>query len=438
MNDYQATPLDILVSSGQPWANAASVLGRPGDAGDVLWIETPLARRKRWSAGASVLLAAQGFTILDPIVLEERDTQDLTQLQVRVRQALSPQDGRTWHLHLNGGTKLLSSVIQEVVGNRADLHYSEPGHHHVRAFGGWESYEPGLGVRLADLLLCYGMETDRAGWATDRRRPSPAGSSLADRKAAFIEWQRGVAQDKGLPVDEQALLARWTAHDHAFRDAQSRNPETPLQKLPAWIASPEGRDWFASYRLRLRPNLVPAQLAAQHRHFWTNVRWEVTYAESHLPAAAGIPGAPEGSAGAAYEALVESRLLPLEERFAVMDRAANLRVFVPGGDALLVEMDHVWLLKSGRVLVFESKSGQWTVKDMRARIQTYKECFGSETRAILVMPPPASTDPQRVSAFKQSRENAEAMGLDCLYIPDGPEWPSDLLTAEAQLAGILG
>lgn len=438
MKDYHATPLDILVSSGQPWANAASVLGRPGDAGDVLWIETPLARKKRWSAGASVLLAAQGFTILDPIVLEERETQDLTRLQARVRQALSPQDGRTWHLHLNGGTKLLSSVIQEVVGNRADLHYSEPGHHHVRAFGGWKFYEPGLGVRLADLLLCYGMETDRAGWATDRRRSSPAGPNPSDRRAAFIEWQRGIAQDKGIPIDEKTIQARWTAHDHTLQDAQNQKPETPLQELPTWIASSEGRDWFASYRLRLRPNLVPAQLAAEHRHFCTNVRWEVTYAENHLPTVANVPGALEGSAGAAYEAHVESLLQPLEERFAVMDRAANLRVFVPGGDVLLVEMDHVWLLKSGRVLVFESKSGQWTVKDMRARIQTYKECFGSETRAILVMPPLASNDPQRVNAFNQSKENAEAMGLDCLHIPDGPDWPSGLLSVEAQLAGILG
>jgi hypothetical protein len=433
-----STPLDILVSSGQPWANAASVLGRPGDAGDVLWIETPLAQKRAWSRGASALLASQGFTILDPLLLESAEAQDLALLQRRIRRALAPQDGRPWHLHLNGGTKLLSTAIQEVLGNRADLHYSEPGRHHLRSFGGWRFFEPGLRVRLEDLLLCYGLETDRAGWATDRVRPEPAGPSDADRQQAFSQWQQRLAEEKGHPLEEGAVRSRWTAHDRTLREVRVERPDATLEELAAWLASSQGRSWFEAYRLRLRPNLVPPQLAAQHHHSCENIRWEAAWSNRQTPQVPKLPGPQKGSTGAAYETRVEALLSPLLERFAVMDHAANIRVLAPGSEALLVEMDHIWLLGTGRVLVLESKSGRWTVKDMRARMQTYKECFGSETRTLLVMPPLDSADPLRVNEFNQSRENADALGLDCVYVPADSGWPEGLPTVEDQIAQVLG
>ena len=437
--DLPSSPsLDILLSSGQPWANAASVLGRPGDAGGVLWIETPLAQKKGWSRGASALLASQGFTILDPLLLTDAEAQDLGLLQTRIRDVLMGQEGRAWHLHLNGGTKLLSSAIQEVVGNRADLHYSEPGCHHLRSFGGWKSFEPGFRVRLEDLLLCYGMESDRAGWVTDRVLPEPAGASEPDRRQGFLAWQQQLAAEGHYPLELNALSGRWTAYDRALQDVRAEHPEASFAELAKWVFSPQGQDWFDAYRLRLRPALVPVQLAAQYRHFCESIRWEVGRTAGQGPQVKKLPGAPAGSAGSAYEIRVEDLLMPLKERFTVLDHGANIRVFTPGADTLLVEMDHIWLLGTGRVLVLESKSGRWTVKDMRARIQAYKECFGTETRPILVMPPLDSEDPMRVNEFNKSRENAEALGLACLFIPAHGGWPEDLPSVEHQLARILG
>ena len=438
MDLHAPTPLDILLSSGQPWANAASVLGRPGDAGDVLWIETPLAQRKGWSRGASALLASQGFTMLDPLLLTEDEARDLGLLQARIRGILTGQDGRAWHLHLNGGTKLLSTAIQEVVGNRADLHYSEPGRHHLRSFGGWNSFEPGFRVRLEDLLLCYGMETDRAGWATDRLRPDPAGPSEADRRQGFVEREQRRAEEMGYLLDPKTILGRWTAYDRTLQSAYAERPEVTSEELVKWMKSAQGNDWFDTYRLRLRPSLVAAQLASEYRRFCETLKWETGWAAGRAPQPKRLPGAVEGSLGSEYEIRVEAALAPLCERFKVIDHAANIRVFTPGAEMMLVEMDHVWLLGTGRVVVLESKSGNWTVKDMRSRMQVYRECFGTETRSILVKPPLASEDPWRVNAFNMSLENAEALSLACVFIPANGDWPEGLPPVEDQIARILG
>ncbi len=190
MVDPNLSPLDILIASEQSWANAASVLGRPGDAGDVLWIESPLARLRGWSRGASVLLQSEGFRILPSLEVTEAEERDFPAFQATLRAFLAKHDARPWHLHLNGGTKLLSTVVQEVVGNRADLHYSEPGRHHLRSFFEWRAFEPKLKVRLADLLTCYGMETDRAGLPTDRIVGTIAlEAGFSDRQRAFQTFQ---------------------------------------------------------------------------------------------------------------------------------------------------------------------------------------------------------------------------------------------------------
>lgn len=437
MHDTSSVPLDILISSGQPWANAASVLGRPGDAGDILWIETPLARKKGWTRGASDLLRAQGFTVLPPLEITEDEERDLGMVQRRVRETLATHDGRVWHLHLNGGTKLLSSTIQEVVGNRADLHYSEPGRHHLRSFGGWSSFEPGLRVRLEDLLLCYGQETDRAGWATDRPRPESQGPSYTSRRNAFFEHQRELASRQGNVLEESALHSRWSAYDRTLAETLLQQPESSPLELVQWLGTSEGLAWFSAYRLRLRPHLLPIQVNAQLRHFCETLRWEAGWQNAQAPHPTRSSGPTEGSVGALYETRVERALNPLRSQFGVIDQGSNIRVMTPNAEALLVEMDHVWLLSTGRVVVFEAKSGMWNVKDMRSRMQNYRDCFGSETKAILVQPPFRGDDAKSVSEARQSKDNAEVLGLGYLQIPATEDLPDGLDGLEAQLKRII-
>jgi len=239
-------------------------------------------------------------------------------------------------------------------------------------------------------------------------------------------------------VDDAGLNARWVAYDRSMKEALRQHPVETLTGLADWICSREGQAWFTEYRRRLRPNRADRQIEADLRHFVENLNWEAQWRQGQIPAEVRPAGPHPDAEGDRYERRVIQALGEVRERFGVLDQLNNLRVFRSGSDALFTEMDHVWLLPSGRVVVFEAKAGSWQVKDLRSRMQTYRACFGSATQAILVRPPVDLTDPAQRSESERSRENAEALGLGYLEIPLQADAPVDPSALENRLHTFLG
>lgn len=364
--------LDLAFSTEQNWANVQSILGRPGHAERVVWLETPRAAAGRWASYANALLLANGCQETWTLALSPEAEEDPASLQAW----LVSQDGPATeeadlHLHLNGGTKLHQAVLAEVFGSRATLHYTQEGRHHSRRPGGsWETVDSALRPTFESLLYCYGYE------------PQPARVQVLDfaaLEAPFLQRQRQQTPQ----ASEAQLQSRWFAFRKTGLWAQrASGAGGRIHDLAAWMESQDAQQAHLAYRRELRPDFPEYR----HRQDWERFHREMRWALAQTSNPRADSGASTVTRGRAFEDEVGHALAEVRPHFPVVAETHNLHIHPLGMPLRRAEVDHAWLLPGGRVWVFECKSGVAERKDMEARIRALRACFGSSAQIFLVVP----------------------------------------------------
>ena len=363
--------LDIAISTEQNWANVQSILGRPGHAERVVWLETPSAAAGRWATCSNALLLASGCEDSLTLSMGPDEEVDPAALQTWVTAHAETFADRELHLHLNGGTKLHQAVLSDVLGNRATLHYTQNGVHHHRPQGGtWSSGPSAMTPSFTELLYCYGFEIQ------------PGRIQFLDLNAfrdSFLARQKGFTPT----ATEEQLQARWYAFQKTASWAQrTSGAGGEASRLAAWLQSASAQAAFLAYRRGLRPDRPDVLLTRD----WQNFEREMGWALGQVAA----EGDPEAEAftprGVAFEAEVGQVLAQAAAHFPVVQAGSNLHIHPIGQVLRRAEVDHAWMLPGGRVWVFECKVGVAARKDMEARLRALRECFGSSVRVFLVVP----------------------------------------------------
>lgn len=363
--------LDIAISTEQNWANVQSILGRPGHAERVVWLETPSAAAGKWAACSKALLLGNGCEDSLTLSMGPDEEVDPAALQAWLAAQSETFAGQELHLHLNGGTKLHQAVLSDALGSQATLHYTQNGVHHHRSQGGtWSSGPSAMTPSFADLLYCYGFEIQ------------PGRIQFLDLNAfrdAFFVRQRGITP----AATEEQLQARWYAFQKTATWAQRTSGaggEAP--RLAAWLQSASARAAFLAYRRALRPDRPDPLLMNDWQNFEREMDWVMGQVAGEVD--------PQAEAftprGVAFEAEVGEALASARRHFPVVQASNNLHIHPIGQVLRRAEVDHAWMLPGGRVWVFECKAGQATRKDMEARLRALRECFGSSVRVFLVVP----------------------------------------------------
>lgn len=391
--------LDIAISTENNWANVQSILGRPGHAEHVLWVDTPKAAEARWAFHADSLLLANGINDTRTVALTRVEEEDPAAFQKWAMRLAQEEQGKELHLHLNGGLKLHQVVLSEVLGAQASLHYTNQGHHHVRRPGGvWETHPSAMSPRIEALLYCYGYEVQ------------PAKVQTLDIEALAPSYlQKQQAQSPH--ATEVTLRGRWYAFRKTFLWAQrASGAEGDPLRLGSWLASSEAIEAFMNMRRELRTDLPEAKL----RSDWGRFLEQGTWALQNTQAAAGSEPSPFTPAGARFEEQVGKALLIARSWFPVEDFGQNLHIHPIGHPIRRAEVDHAWALTGGRVWIFECKAGVAIRKDLEARIRVLKGCFGSQAEFFLV-------GPSRDEILQGLKDHGEALRIPVLSLGDDPD-----------------
>lgn len=373
--------LHLVVSTGQNWANLQSIAGCGFPPGRMLWIESPLARKEDWSRGMTRLVEGMGWVLEPPLTLDEEVTGvGVEAFGQALRKRLRHVPREIIHVHLNGGTKLMQAALQVMVGPNGTYHYSEGGDHTFRSpESGWMHRPSIYRPVLEDLLACYGFIP----------KIEPMGDPLT-----------------------------WPAEDLWNRMNQVIRPEPPSNPAQYILESRSPEEWKVSYsdwKQRQGCRTPRESLSAD----WSGIiepalKWAGKRA---LEAAKPPQGLAVDPMGDAFEQAVRPYLDAAADRIGVVERAMNLKVMTNAG-ANHTEVDHLWLMPSGQVVVFECKSA-WSTseKDMQSRLRKWTTCFGLKVLPVLVFPAPVSPYGELPFSTHKLWNLAGTLGMKTLVLP---------------------
>mgnify|MGYP001138438446 CR=1 FL=1 len=407
---------DIAISTRQNWTNAQTILDSKENPGRVLLVETGEARQKNWSQGLTQLLGMNGFEV-DQIVLDRAADQDPALFQEQILQVVQEAaDSTNLHLHLNGGTKWMQVMLSQAFPS-AHSHYVDGRHHLQGGAEGWTVQPLGLRPDLNAILLCYGFQR------VERTCSRSIDEALEDTawEGAFSAWQQKAFRPNPGQIGQRIQQFRrnlgWLitranlvgSQDGDLLLACGMEEETlhAYEQHCQWAKLGQARDWW--FHSLVQTEWFIGHLLGEHRRPDDGPGW-----------------------GHHFEHDAAHALAPFQKDWGVHQALRNLRVTSPvlhGG--LHTELDILWLLESGRCLVFECKA--WggdqsgalsTRKDLAGRIQNYRACLGSMAQMVLVVKCSQVMSRERL---EQTEDLAESLGLPCpIWITATPDQEVDI------------
>ena len=393
------TTLDIALSTANNWPNVQSLLNREGEAGPVLWIESAQARHQRWSPGALALLAEHGREVRTAALAEAADHDPaLFAQQIQALQAgLEP--GLDLRLHLNGGTKWMQAVLAQTFPD-ADIHYIEGERQFLRLRGAWRTEGLRLRPRAEDILLCYGYRRK------PQTLPGPLGEGLEEAAwgQAFVSWLIGSMRRT---PDQAEHQRRQFARDlKEMVDWSGLADSVDALDFLDMATSPEGHDLVA---------WAQGKPGKRLREPWWDFQLQLDWWLGHRCgrwAAGQVPP----NVGHLFEKQADTALAPFQSEWGVEAGHRNwtlVALDLPDMDH--AELDLLWVLKSGRALVFECKAWNQkqagevsTRKDLAARMQNYRRSLGSLAEMVLCLRCDTHLNQQRLD---NTRNLVDSLGL---------------------------
>lgn len=410
-------PLDIAIATKQNWANLVSILDRDGEIGDVLWVETPTARKAKWSQGCSEILRREHRVVLTPVEVSREAEGDPSILAACLDGQIDR--GRELRLHLNGGTKLMQAVLSELAGPASIWHYVDGQRFHTRQGGQWSHRPLRLRPNLSDILLSYGFEKrdpgqQRLQLAGDLKVGGELHRAFMDKQARdYPDLAQGQRAGRwmGFSKNLEWLIVFLEQEGHASIPDRLRE----ILKSPALLD-----DLFRAFHDKevKRIGEQESQIRSLWFSFKKNLEWVSEVKNTWLHAPTGpSPAAIE------FETQVADTLDRIRERWGVAETLRNLHLFPKGSDFSVAELDAVWVLPGGQVAIFECKLGTQDDKagfriTLRSRAKAYEEALGIHARPFLVLPARPASNPKYLQPILQDMaEAAEDLGWKILLVP---------------------
>lgn len=402
--------LDVAISTANNWPNVQSILNREGGPGQVFWIETAEARSRRWCRGAKALLQERGYELQVCSFPQEADHDAAIFAQTLI-QAL-PAENFTPHLHLNGGTKWMQVMLSQALPS-ARIHYIEGERRTFMTEEGWGTDVHHVQPDLADILLCYGYARCPALFQTGISECLDA----PDWSEPFRLWQ--TTQFKTKQEKLQGFESNFRRDLKKLLERGTLGLSRDGNALLDWLSSSEARDIF------FRSHAFPGERLAKSWHsLLLQADWWVGYHTGQWKRPGEGPGW-----GHRFEKQAGEALAPYAPIWDAQALHANWRlVDMEQPDRDHAEIDHLWLLKSGRTVVFECKA--WgekreddfsTRKDLAARLQNYRSCLGSLSSMVLCIQVSSRLNPGRIDTI---RELSDSLRLpEPLWVGETPEAP---------------
>lgn len=365
--------LFIAISTGQNIANILPILERAQPHDRVIWLESPLASKRRWSESASTVLRQHGF-----IHQEHRqlDSEDIACLANSIHQLLKlyPKPAYFPIFIANGGTKL--QALATYIHPELALLYS------LDRPCAYEWYPKGIlhtGERLTyqrhkldldDILQLRGMERKNADaaciWGKQSAPPKPTwyGQNIPDTISLHDEHHAfGLQRVSNNPLPGDVL---WTA----VQQYQKPALEKLRTQLKTWGKGSIPSDGFLqNIALSLRKMFDNAAQALQS------------------------PGkSPQQSLGSLFEQAVAQRtyqFLDGHPQIATFVQSVwlNARIGKFGKEQpIVIETDILLVLKNGVLVHLECKSHKADNKDLDARLLNLQNVSSLQARMAICSP----------------------------------------------------
>lgn len=400
------TILDIALSSANNWPDVQSILDRTGEPGSILWIETAEARRKRWGKGAVALLGMNGREVLTLQLSDQADHEPSRFAEEIQAQRLQMDLDQEVHLHLNGGTKWMQVILTQAFPE-GSIHYIEGERHHLKTEGGWSTEGIGIQPDLEAILMCYGFERKPLGL------PKSLGEFLPTDGwgPAFVEWQIS-----HLHMTEKVAKQKLEWFSGDLTEVLDWSGMTTSFDALAFSDLATSKDGLALMAWRKR--MSEERVQEIWCDFQLHLDWWIGHSCGRWTGNQSPP-----SAGHLFEKQVSSALAPYAQEWGVHATHQNWTIV----SADLPQMDHaeldiLWLLKSGRTVVFECKAWNQrregevsTRKDLAGRLENYRRSLGSLSQMVLCL--------RANSTLTQDRLDATRDLVDSLGLPE-PLWVS--------------
>lgn len=436
-------PLDIAIATKQNWANLVSILDRDGEIGEVLWVETPTARKAKWSQGCSEILRREHRAVLAPVELTKEAEGDPSAFAACLDGRIDRS--RELRLHLNGGTKLMQAVLSEMAGAGSIWHYVDGQRFHTRQSGRWSHRPLHLRPSLSDILLSYGFEKREPGQqrlqlAGDLKVGGDLHRAFMDKQARdFPDLAQGQRAGRwmGFSKNLEWLIVFLEQEGHA-------NIPDRLREILKDQALLDGlfKAFHAKEVQRIGEN--ENQIRSLWFSFKKNLEWVSEVRNTWINAQTGpSPAAIE------FETRVADTLNQIRGKWGVDETLRNLHIFPKGSDFSVAELDAVWALPGGQVAVFECKLGTQDDKagfriTLRSRAKAYEEALGLHARPFLVLPARPASNPKFLQPMLQDMADAaEDLGWKILLVPTEDQIGKtlepfgELRSLEDQLAELL-
>lgn len=425
--------LFICISTGQNIANVAPLLAEAKAGERILFLSSPVARDRSWTAPALEVLARHGFAVEDKDVSGDEPqafAAALTELP------MSAAAGGIVFV-ANGGSKLQALAVFDALRTRAaaagkplSLLYSDD--RTVRMMWFQHSLEeaatavpyPDTPLCLADVLRLRRMLVADA--------PNAAGKLLYEAGRLSDEGRAYAEQSPG--YGEDAAVTRAAHAEAALREALTAT--FSKTQLPRWKQVTQIHPEGAERVRRVLAQTFGLRANGENRleSLYNCIINSACQTIDRQNRSAAVPPVPASNPlGPQFERAVIARLCRWLDGYRpgyIQSAHANVRIanaYKPG--IVLLEADVLLLLKNGLLIMIEAKSHTAEFKDLDARIVNLRRS-ASELARLWVCSPlyTAFSDEDWFGTQHDFAERVKAHGLQHIpfTLPQQPssyDWP---------------